>query len=98
MEYKFLINVNKFATDNIAELEESIKNAVVNDEKSKANFGNCCVALRGFRMVADATEAILHNEGYYKGDNGKFYTEVKVEDVEPESTGPAKDADQNTKE
>lgn len=76
---KELIKVNKYACDNISSLEDALQNAEVVDEKSKVNFGNLCVALRGFRMVADATEAILINENVLKGDDGNFYQKVEEE-------------------
>ena len=97
---KELIKVNKYACDNISSLEDALQNAEVIDEKSKANFGNLCVALRGFRMVADAIEAILINENVLKGDDGNFYQKVeeefyqKVEEEVPTTAeGPGSDFD-----
>lgn len=79
MNVKFIIGVNKYACENIKELEANISIFGINNEKDKANFGNLCVALRGFRMVADATEAILANDDCLKGEDGEFYK--KVEDT-----------------
>lgn len=73
-----IIEVNKHACENIASLEDALQNVEVNDEKSKVNFGNLYVALRGFRMVADATEAILFNENVLKGEDGEFYKKVDL--------------------
>lgn len=92
MIIKKLIDVNKYACDNIAGLEDALQNAEVVDEKSKVNFGNLCVALRGFRMVADATEAILINENVLKGDDGNFYQKVE-EEVPTTAEGPGSDFD-----
>lgn len=89
---KELIKVNKYACDNISSLEDALQNAEVIDEKSKANFGNLCVALRGFRMVADATEAILINENVLKGEDGNFYQKVE-EEVPTTKEGPGSDFD-----
>ena len=89
---KELIKVNKYACDNISSLENALQNAEVVDEKSKVNFGNLCVALRGFRMVADATEAILINENVLKGDDGNFYQKVE-EEVPTTAEGPGSDFD-----
>lgn len=89
---KELIKVNKYACDNISSLEDALQNAEVVDEKSKVNFGNLCVALRGFRMVADATEAILINENVLKGDDGNFYQKVE-EEVPTTAEGPGSDFD-----
>lgn len=92
---KELIKVNKYACDNISSLEDALQNAEITDEKSKANFGNLCVALRGFRMVADATEAILINENVLKGDDGNFYQKVEEEVPDTKSMpGSDFDADQ----
>ena len=79
MIIKKLIEVNKYACENISALEDALQNSEVVNEKSKANFGNLCVALRGFRMVADATEAILINENVLKGDDDNFYQKVEEE-------------------
>lgn len=92
MIIKKLIEVNRHACDNIAGLEDALQNAEVIDEKSKVNFGNLCVALRGFRMVADATEAILINENVLKGDDGNFYQKVE-EEVPTTAEGPGSDFD-----
>ena len=89
---KELIKVNKYACDNIASLEDALQNSEVIDEKSKVNFGNLCVALRGFRMVADATEAILINENVLKGDDGNFYQKVE-EEVPTTENMPGSDFD-----
>ena len=72
-----LIEVNKNACENINSLEQALQTFKVNDEKSKVNFGNLCVALRGFRMVADATEAMLINDDVLKGEDGEFYKKIK---------------------
>lgn len=92
---KELIKVNKYACDNISSLEDALQNAEITDEKSKANFGNLCVALRGFRMVADATEAILINENVLKGDDGNFYQKVE-EEVPDTKSMPGNDFDVDT--
>lgn len=80
---KNLITINKDAENSIENLETDIQAIVIKNEKDKANFGNLCVMLRGYRMVADATEAILINENVLKGNDG-FYQ--KVEDDEPDNS------------
>ena len=75
----FIINQHKNAVLNINELENTCANYKVTDDKSKAQFGNFCIALKGYRLVADATEAILMNEDILKGEDGYFYE--KVEDT-----------------
>ena len=80
---KNLINVNKEATKNIAALESSIQNVKITTEKDKINFGNLCIALRGFRMVSEATECLLRNENILKVNETDFY--VKVTDEEQSS-------------
>ena len=92
MIIKKIIEVNKYACENIAGLEDALQNAEVTDEKSKINFGNLCVALRGFRMVADSTEAILINDNVLKGDDGNFYQKVE-DDVPTTAEGPGSDFD-----
>lgn len=76
---KILINVNKEATKNIATLESTIQNITVTTEKDKVNFGNLCIALKGFRMVSEATECLLINENVIKTEDNNFY--VKVDTV-----------------
>lgn len=80
---KNLINVNKEATKNIAALESSIQNLKVTTEKDKANFGNLCIVLKGFRMVFEGTECLLRNENVLKVNETDFY--VKVTDEEQHS-------------
>ena len=80
---KNLINVNKEATKNIAALESSIQNLKVTTEKDKANFGNLCIVLKGFRMVSEGTECLLRNENVLKVNETDFY--VKVTDEEQPS-------------
>ncbi len=80
---KNLINVNKEATKNIAALESSIQNLKITTEKDKANFGNLCIVLKGFRMVSEGTECLLRNENVLKVNETDFY--VKVTDEEQPS-------------
>ena len=58
---KTLIGINKEASDSIVALESDIQAMKIKNDKDKANFGNLCVMLRGYRMVADASEAMLIN-------------------------------------
>ena len=81
---KNLINVNKEATKNIVALESAIQNIKVTTEKDKANFGNLCIALRGFRMVSEATECLLVNENVLKTEDNEFYVKVDTE-VKPDN-------------
>ena len=76
---KTLINVNKDANKNIAALESTIQNITVTTEKDKVNFGNLCIALKGFRMVSEATECLLINENVLKTENNEFYIKVDTE-------------------
>ena len=77
---KTLINVNKEATKNIAALESTIQNITVTTEKDKVNFGNLCIALKGFRMVSEATECLLINENILKTEDNEFYVKVETEE------------------
>ena len=88
---KDIIKENKQAVENIAGLENAINAFEVRDEKSKATFGNLCILLKGYRMVAEATECILINEGIVKDDDGNFYEKVILNEESTETT-----ADQNT--
>lgn len=76
---KTLINVNKDANKNIAALESTIQNITVTTEKDKVNFGNLCIALRGFRMVSEATECLLVNENVLKTEDNEFYVKIDTE-------------------
>lgn len=77
---KTLINVNKDATKNIEALESTIQNITVTTEKDKVNFGNLCIALKGFRMVSEATECLLVNENVLKTEDNEFYIKVETEE------------------
>ena len=77
---KTLINVNKEATKNIIALESVIQNIKVTTEKDKANFGNLCIVLKGFRMVSEGTECLLKNENVLKTENNEFYSKVDTEE------------------
>ena len=75
---KTLINVNKDANKNIDALESTIQNITVTTEKDKVNFGNLCIALKGFRMVSEATECLLVNENVLKTKDNEFYIKVET--------------------
>ena len=75
---KTLINVNKEATKNIVALESTIQNITVTTEKDKVNFGNLCIALKGFRMVSEATECLLVNENVLKTEDNEFYSKIET--------------------
>ena len=75
---KTLINVNKDANKNIAALESTIQNITVTTEKDKVNFGNLCIALKGFRMVSEATECLLVNENVLRTEDNEFYSKIET--------------------
>lgn len=77
---KNLINVNKEATKNIVALESVIQNIKVTTEKDKANFGNLCIVLKGFRMVSEGTECLLRNDNVLKTEDNEFYVKVDTEE------------------
>lgn len=77
---KNLINVNKEATKNIIALESVIQNIKVTTEKDKANFGNLCIVLKGFRMVSEGTECLLRNDNVLKTEDNEFYVKVDTEE------------------
>ena len=81
---KNLIDVNNEATKNIAALESTIQNMNITTEKDKVNFGNLCIALKGFRMVSEATECLLINENVLKTEDNEFYVKVNTE-VKPDN-------------
>lgn len=80
MYIKNLIDVNNEATKNIAALESTIQNMNITTEKDKVNFGNLCIALKGFRMVSEATECLLRNENVLKTEDNEFYVKVDTEE------------------
>ena len=87
---KTLIDANRDAIDNIAVLEETVKNFPVTDEKSKTNFGNLCILLNGYRNVAKATDCLLINENVLKDAEGNYYQKIEDEEEEaPEEGKPA---------
>ena len=77
---KKLINVNKEANKNITALESSIQHLKITTEKDKIDFGNLCIALKGFRMVAEATECLLINENVLKTEDNEFYIKINTEE------------------
>ena len=77
---KNLISVNKEATKNIIALESVIQNIKVTTEKDKANFGNLCIVLKGFRMVSEGTECLLRNDNVLKTEDNEFYVKVDTEE------------------
>ena len=72
-----LITLNKMANDEIKALEMVCANTIVNDEKSKAYFGNACILLNAMRRVDEATEAMLVNENVLKDEKGEFYQKIE---------------------
>lgn len=72
-----LITLNKMANDEIEALETVCANTVVNDEKSKAYFGNACILLNAMRRIDEATEAMLVNENVLKDEKGEFYQKIE---------------------
>lgn len=81
MYIKNLIDVNNEATKNIAALESTIQNTNITTEKDKVNFGNLCIALKGFCMVSEATECLLRNENVLKTEDNEFYVKVNTEET-----------------
>ena len=94
----FIINEHNNAVRNINDLEKTCANCKVTDDKSKAQFGNFCIALKGYRLVADATEAILMNENILKGEDGCFYEKVENTVRVPENSANSSDFDKDNKE
>ena len=95
MNIKGLIKVNKLANENIFQLEHLCSDIKIKSDKDKANFGNACVALRGFRMVADATEAMLINENVLQDEDGNFYQKIEDEEEQDMSQIPNNNPDTN---
>ena len=83
---KNLIDINNDANASIANLENDAKAIKIENDKDKANFGNICVMLRGYRMVADASEAMLINENVLKTDDGEFYQKIEDEEETVETS------------
>lgn len=81
-----IIKINNFAIENIKGLEAAIANYKFSpDTKNKAEFGNLCTALIGFRHVNDAMEAILANEDVLVSPDGSYYQKIKDEEPTPGS-------------
>lgn len=82
---KEFIEINKFATENCAELEQTINEIQLDSSaKMKADFGNLVIMLKGFRMISEATEAILSNNGIVKTNNNEYYKKIEEEEEEGE--------------
>lgn len=80
---KNLIEINNDANASIVNLEADAQAIKIENDKDKANFGNICVMLRGYRMIADASEAMLINEDVLKGQDGNFYQKIEDEEEAP---------------
>ena len=94
----FIINQHNSAVLNINELEKACANYKVTDDKSKAQFGNFCIALKGYRLVADATEAILMNEDIFKGEDDCFYEKIEDTVKVPENFAKSNCFDKDNKD
>ena len=86
---KNLIDINEDANASIVALEADAQAIKIESDKDKANFGKICVMLRGYRMIADASEAMLINENVLKGKDGNFYQKIE-EDNEDKADGEPK--------
>lgn len=75
---KNLIEKNTHATEAINALESAINNIEIKTEKDKANFGNLCIILKGYRMVVEGTECLLKNENIIKTDDEEFYAKLDI--------------------
>ena len=86
---KNLIDINNDANASIVNLEADAQAIKIENDKDKANFGNICVMLRGYRMVAEASEAMLINENVLKGDDG-FYQKIEDDEEDIPANEPEK--------
>ena len=84
---KNLIDINNDANASIVNLEADAQAIEIKNDKDKANFGNICVMLRGYRMIADASEAMLINENVLKGEDGEFYQKIENDIIPPSTKG-----------
>lgn len=80
---KTLAQRNKDAKEIISNLEDYVKELANDKSCNKVEFANTCLALRGYRLVADATDALLVNEGIVIGNDGSYYEKVNIEDETP---------------
>lgn len=87
---KNLIEINKDATASIVNLEADAQDIEIKNDKDKANFGNIYVMLRGYLMIADASEAMLINENVLKDEDGNFYQKIEEDDEEAPGDEPEK--------
>lgn len=83
---KNLIGINNDANASIVALEADAQAIKIENDKDKANFGNMCVMLRGYRMIADASEAMLINENVLRTDDGEFYQKIEDEEETVETS------------
>ena len=83
---KTLIEVNKDAVESITTLEEVVKDYPIVDDKSKANFGNLCILLNGYRNILKSTDCLLINENVLKDDKGNYYQKIEDDTVVPPTT------------
>lgn len=77
---KNLIRVNKDANEAIEALEKALPTVEIEDDKDKANFGNLCLILKSYRIINEASEAMLFNEDVLSDGEGNFYEKIKEDD------------------
>lgn len=75
---KNLLETNEQATAAIKCLETTINSIEIKTEKDKANFGNLCIVLKGYRMVAEGTECLLRNENIIKTNDAEYYAKIET--------------------
>lgn len=95
---KEIIEINKLATEYCKKLEATIAEFAPSDNlaKDKADFGNIIVMLKGFRMIKEASEALLYNNDILKSPSGEFY--AKIEDESEEHKEPTEKTPDETNE
>lgn len=75
---KNLLETNEQATAAINSLETTISSIEIKTEKDKVNFGNLCIVLKGYRMVAEGTECLLRNENIIKTNDAEYYAKIQT--------------------
>lgn len=71
-----LIKENRNARENIISLEMTVRN-LANTQIKNVDFANVCIALKGYRIVEEATAAILVNAGVLITDDNRYFSEIE---------------------
>lgn len=91
-----LIKENRNARETITSLEMTVRE-LTNSEVKNIDFANVCIALKGYRIVEEATAAILINAGVLISGDSRYYSEIDENQPIFEENNPGSNDEGETK-